>query len=353
MLRLFIIFIGACIGINYYVSARDYEGPVSDHFNGKKFYNISSENSTSTISDLDEPLSKKSFLSFVVKKLTSSWGETPLLNGQAVPKDKNWGSDIDITYINHSTMLVQTEGLNILTDPVWSKRVSPFSFLGPKRHMPVGVDFDNLPKIDIILLSHNHYDHMDLDTLKRLSKRDNPTIYVGLGNKKYLESRKINNVFEMDWGDKKVYSDGVSINAVPAQHFSGRSLTDRDKTLWLGFVFKTQNGDIYFAGDTGYGPFVEEIKKSYPNGFRLAFLPIGAYEPRNFMKKMHTSPDDALKMYKELKVQNAIPIHFGTFDLALEKQNDPTEVLKELLNKEENKSVKWNILWNGQSLNIK
>lgn len=218
--------------------------------------------------------------------------------------------------------------------------------------MPSGVNFDDLPPIDIVLLSHNHYDHMDIDTLKALAKRDKPTIYTGLGNKAYLESKSITGSFEMDWGDRKMFSDSISIDAVPAQHFSARGITDRNKTLWVGFVLRTQDGNIYFAGDTGYGPFIERIEKAYPEGFRLALLPIGAYEPRDFMKPMHMSPDDAIKMYKDLKVQNAIGIHFGTFNLALESQTNPADRLKELLTKEENKNEKWDVLRNGDVAQI-
>lgn len=353
MLRIIVVIIIICAGINYYVSAKGYSGSVTDHFDGKKFYNLVSPDWSNKNQSIENVLPKSSMFSFFYKKLFSSWGQKDLPNGTTTPKEKILGPDIVVTYVNHSTMLIQTEGLNILTDPVWSKRISPFSFFGPSRHMQPGIDFNDLPHIDIVLLSHNHYDHMDLATLKKIYKRDNPVIYTGLGNKKYLEDRDISNIFEMDWGDKKVYSDSISIEAVPAQHFSGRSLTDRNNTLWLGFVIRAPKGDIYFAGDTGYGPFIDRIKKAYPNGFRLAFLPIGAYEPRGFMKEVHMNPDDAINMYKDLGVQNAIAIHFGTFDLALEGQNDPADRIKSLLGDDNNKGVNFNVLWNGQSMDIK
>jgi L-ascorbate metabolism protein UlaG (beta-lactamase superfamily) len=145
----------------------------------------------------------------------------------------------------------------------------------------------------------------------------------------------------------------ISIDCVPAQHFSARSLSDRNKTLWSGFVIRATHGDIYFAGDTGYGPFVEHIKKLYPNGFRLAFLPIGAFKPISFMREMHASPDDAVMMYKELKVEQVIAIHIETFDMAFDKQDEPKERLKEVLATKNSSTINFNTMSNGEFLTIK
>jgi L-ascorbate metabolism protein UlaG (beta-lactamase superfamily) len=173
--------------------------------------------------------------------------------------------------------------------------------------MPPGVAISDLPKIDLILLSHNHYDHLDTKALREISERDKPEIFTTLGNSEYLRARKIPGGKDLDWGEKKKFSDLVSVECVPAQHFSSRALSDRNKTLWAGFVISTAHGDIYFAADTGYGPFGGHIRKMYPKGFRLAFLPIGAFKPQSMMKKMHMSPHDAVRLYKDLLVE----VHFS------------------------------------------
>lgn len=351
MIRIFILIAVIIAGMNYYVSAKGYSGPKSDHFDGTRFHNLTASTTPSSFI-ADDPIANMTFFDFIKQKFKSPWKVEPLSIEAAVPAQRVEGKEIVVTLVNHSTLLIQTEGLNILTDPVWSEKAGPF-YMGLKRYTPPGIEFDKLPPIDFILLSHNHYDHMDVETLKKLSKRDKPIIYTGLGNKAYLEKREITNVFEMDWGDRKVFSDLISIDTVPAQHFTARGLTDRNKTLWVGFVLHTPNGDIYFAGDTGYGPFIERIQKAYPGGFRLAFLPIGAYEPRSFMKPMHMSPSDAVRMYKDLKVQNAFGIHFGTFNLGTESRLAPKEAMDELLKLPENLDVHFKTYINGEVMDLK
>ncbi len=334
--------------INYTLASKTYnprDKEIKAPFDGKKFSNIKDENL------VQEERERISFWSFMKQKRKSpKWTMQDLPSGEAKPKERVNGKEIEVTFINHATVLIQTEGLNILTDPIWSKRASPFSFIGPQRYMPVGISFDNLPEIDIILLSHNHYDHMDIKTLRMLYERYNPVIYTHLGIKDYLEKRDIKEVIDMDWWQEEKYSEHIQIHSVPAQHFSARAISDRNRTLWGGFVVSTNNGDIYFAGDTGYGPFVNEIKEKYPNGFRFAMIPIGAYEPRSFMKQMHTSPDDAILMHKELDIKNSLGIHHGTFSLSLESQFEPQKRIKELLEMEENKDVIFHAILNGESV---
>lgn len=355
ILVFFIIFIIMGVIINYTLASKtfDTEGrELKSIFDGKKFSNIKSDLPEDT-EKTDENKKRPSFWAFAKEKWKSDgWEISGYEQKYFVPEEKVEGSKIVAVFVNHNTVLIQTEGLNILTDPVWSERASPFSFIGPKRYTQAGVNFDDLPKIDIVLLSHNHYDHMDIEALKKLEKRDNPTIYTHLGNKNYLSKRGIQNVVDMDWWDEIKHDDKIQIHSVPAQHFSARAISDRNKTLWGGFVMRLDSGDIYFAGDTGYGPFVNQIKEKYPEGFRFALLPIGAFEPREFMKEMHTSPDDAIMMYKELNVQNALGTHFGTFNLSLESFYAPSDRIKTILMDRASFGIKFHVLQNGESIEI-
>ncbi len=349
-----ILFVIVGIIIYYTLASKtfDTEGrELKSNFDGNKFYNIQ-ESETSIIEE-NKTKDRPSFFTFWKEmRKNKDWEITGYEQKYSVPEEIVEGNTIVATFVNHNTVLIQTEGLNILTDPVWAKRASPFSFVGPKRYTEAGIKFDDLPKIDIVLLSHNHYDHMDIDTLKKLEQKYNPVIYTHLGNKKYLEKRGIKNVIDMDWWDEIKYNEQIKIHSVPAQHFSARAISDRNKTLWGGFVVKTNNGDIYFAGDTGYGPFVNQIKEKYPEGFRFALLPIGAYEPRSFMKEMHTSPDDAVLMYKELGVKTAMGTHFGTFKLSTETFFAPSDRIKTLMMDRVNTNIKFYVFQNGESIII-
>ena len=343
------IFFLICFFIDRYLRAEGYHGPYSDHFDGTRFHNT-----LEFVSRAEKRAGKpfKGLHFFFHKLLYTHWHMRALPHGPTKPTERVVGKDIVVTFINHATVLIQTEGVNIITDPVWSHRVSPFPFLGPARYMAPGVVLANLPHIDLILLSHNHYDHMDIHALRYITRRDRSALYTTLGNKKYLASRKIFNAVEMDWGQSQQFSDQISVDCVPAQHFSARGLSDRNVTLWAGFVIRTPHGDIYFAGDTGYGPFIPFIQKKYPDGFRFAFLPIGAYEPRWFMHTVHMSPDDALMLYEDVKVRQALAIHCGTFDLGIDGQDDATNRLHTLLKEEKHSGVHFTVLQNGEVLRV-
>jgi L-ascorbate metabolism protein UlaG (beta-lactamase superfamily) len=221
--------------------------------------------------------------------------------------------EIRITHINHATILIQVDGVNILTDPIWSERSSAITWAGPKRVRAPGVDMKDLPRIDIILISHDHYDHLDIASLRLLTANHGPKILAGLGVGKLLTSERFDNVVEMDWWEEHAPLPGdLKVVFVPARHNSGRGLFDKNRTLWGGFVITCSVGHIYFAGDTAYGKFLDDIKEKFGE-FRLALLPIGHYEPRWMMQTHHMNPDDAVKAHKHMNVRQSVGIHFGTF----------------------------------------
>lgn len=232
------------------------------------------------------------------------------------------------TFVNHSTVLLQQPGSNILTDPIWSERCSPVAFLGPRRHREPGIQFHHLPPIDTVLLSHNHYDHLDLPTLRRLVARGGTTFVAPLGVGRFLQSRGIAPAHELDWGDS-VSVAGATIHAVPAFHFSGRGPFDRDQTLWCGYMVESAFGLVYFAGDTAFGEHFGWIRGRF-GAPRLALLPIGAYRPRWFMSPVHMDPDEAVEAHRILGAATSIAIHHGTFHLADESIDAPRRRLSEI-----------------------
>jgi L-ascorbate metabolism protein UlaG (beta-lactamase superfamily) len=261
------------------------------------------------------------------------WKETMDSPYGPPPAAKVEGDSIVVTFVNHSTFLIQTRGLNILIDPIWGKRASPVSFIGPRRMRPPGIRFEDLQTVDIILLTHNHYDHLDIETLKKLSAKFGTKIYCPLGVGLYLVKKGIGNVTEMDWWDETDIEQGLSLICTPAQHFSGRGMFDRDRTLWSGYALRTEKGSIYYSGDTGYGDFFKEIAQRI-SPVRLSFLPIGAFKPEWFMSSIHTSPEDAVRIHQILNSPESIGMHFGTFPLADDGMDEPEMTLKDVLKKE-------------------
>ncbi|HEY0224246.1 MAG TPA: MBL fold metallo-hydrolase [Pseudolabrys sp.] len=247
----------------------------------------------------------------------------------AVPKPvaRVTGDGIRVTLVGHATVLLQVAGLNILTDPVWSDRAGPLSWLGVRRARPPAIAFDDLPPIDFILLSHSHYDHLDRPTLAALERRDRPLVITGL---KVGPVTPCTNFVELDWWQRHALRDTVAVTYVPAEHFSARGPFDRNKTLWGGFVIETPFGTIYFAGDTGDGPHIAAIRGRFGPP-ALALLPIGAYLPRWFMAPVHMSPEEAVAAAETLQARVALPIHFGTFRLADDGFEEPVRVLQEAL----------------------
>ncbi len=231
-----------------------------------------------------------------------------------------------LTLIGHSTVLIQINNINILTDPHYSQRSSPVSWAGPKRIIQPAIKFEDLPEIDLVLISHNHYDHLDIPTLKKLNNKFSPIILTGLGNNKLLKSKGIKNVKELNWWDTFNFK-GLNISFTPVQHWSARKLSDKRTTLWGGFYIEGEK-KVFFAGDTGYGKVFKMINERY-GAMDVGLIPIGAYKPRWFMKNAHVNPKEAVKIFNDLKLSKAIGIHFGTFkNLTDEARLKPIEDLE-------------------------
>jgi N-acyl-phosphatidylethanolamine-hydrolysing phospholipase D len=245
-----------------------------------------------------------------------------------LPLIKNPDPDrTQITWIGHSTFLIQIDGVNILTDPIFNNRSSPFSFGGIKRLVPPGLDLQDLPPIHVVIISHNHYDHLDRHTLERLG--DKPAYFVPLGLARWLKREKIENVVELDWWQTSS-STGLKLNSVPVQHFSGRTPFDRNKTLWSGWIIEGKTGKVFFAGDTGYSPVFKEIAGRF-GPMRISIIPIGAYRPRWFMKPVHVDPPEAVRIHLDMNSRQSIASHWGTFKLSDEPIAEPPRYLEKAL----------------------
>lgn len=319
--------------------AREYQP--SDHYNGRHFHNL--ERNARGLGDV--------FTWLRTRKPSKwpAWEENPafpLPQARYSSQIRDWHT----TFINHATVLLQIGPYNLLTDPVWSERVSPFKSLGPKRVRPAGVALKDLPPIDVVLLSHNHYDHMDLATLKWLEQRDHPHVVTGLGNAAILHANGIKHVTELDWWQSVEHKD-LKIHFTPAQHFSGRGVRDRDLTLWGGLWVETEAGSAFFAGDTGYGGHFRAIRERLGEA-RLALLPIGAYEPRWFMSPVHMNPQDAVLAHRDLEARESLAIHFNTFQLTDESIGQPVLDLAAALQKHGMDAASFLVLKEGEGRKI-
>ena len=323
ILLIFAISIVVLLSIRYW-PVRYYNGSASEHYDGSRFFN-------------PELRYSKSFFEVLKWKLTSitpSWPKIhPALQLDSPPDKVNDGS-FRISMVGHSTVLIQTHGINILTDPIWSDRASPFQWIGPKRSVLPGIEFDALPKIDLVIISHNHYDHMDEATIKRLYKEHNPLFITPLGNDTLLQKMEANLLVKsLDWREHfTLDNSAIKIWCYPAQHWSSRWLNDQNKALWGAFVIETPSGNIYFAGDTGYGTgnHFKAAQKHFKE-FKVALLPIGAFKPQWFMSYSHINPSQAVQAMQDLKAQHAIALHFQTFRIADDAFDEPARLLKEAL----------------------
>jgi L-ascorbate metabolism protein UlaG (beta-lactamase superfamily) len=285
------------------------------HFDGKRFYNPDAPQAPG----LPDALRWK---------LTSRPEPSPGFIADvapSIPPRRFAGDAMRTTLVNHSTVLLQHRGTNILTDPIWSERASPLSWIGPRRKRKPGVAWEHLPPIDAVLVSHNHYDHLDLAALRRLAARGDSTFIVPAGCARLLRSRNIGPTEELDWGES-LSLPGCTIHCVQALHFSGRGIFDQNRTLWCGYVIECGARIVYYAGDTAFGPHFAQIRERFGSP-RLALLPIGAYLPRWFMSPVHMGPDEAVRAHRILGAETSIAIHHGTFQLADEGIDTPRKEL--------------------------
>jgi N-acyl-phosphatidylethanolamine-hydrolysing phospholipase D len=256
-----------------------------------------------------------------------------------------------VTWIGHATVLLQMEGYNILTDPHFSKRTSPVQWAGPERVAPLGLALDDLPPIDIVIISHDHFDSLDEQSIKKLRQRpggEKTRFYVPLGLKNWFATRGVDNVFEMDWWDR-LQDEDIEIIAVPVQHWSKRSMFSRNKTLWAGWVIKTDAFRFIFVGDTGYTPHFKEIGEKL-GPFDLAAIPIGAYEPRWFMARHHVNPAESVQIHKDIGSKKSVAIHWGTFILTDEPLDEPPKKLAAALQENQIPAEDFLVLKHGQTI---
>lgn len=300
--------------------------PITDHYDGERFYHSGLE-------------SDKSFWTVLKWSLSRPDGNYPKwvenTTKPQVLKNVEDGK-IATTFVNHASFLLQTKNFNFLTDPLWSDRTSPISFMGPKRFRSPGMKIEELPEIHFIVISHNHYDHMDLKAIEELHKKFKPVFIMPLGNSSYLSDIEGIQTVELDWWqshEMTVRGTAAKITLVPAQHWSSRSLTDKRKALWGGFVVEVDQKKIYFSGDSGYSKNIfSQIGERWKN-FDLALLPIGAYEPRWFMKVNHMNPEESVQAHLDVKSKISVAMHFGTFQLSDEVFGQPEKDFEAAKNK--------------------
>lgn len=304
-----------------------YEGPPSSHFDGERFLNPD-EGEGQWVGDPTRPGNRSSFLMrFIVGDDRPPWPDAVPVE-QVTPERRVTGDRLVITWVGHATVLIQTRGLNILTDPIWSDYATPFPPLGPRRVSPPAVRFEDLPPIDVVLVSHNHYDHMDLPTLGRLWERDRPLIVTSLGNDTVIAGSGAEAVAH-DWGERIELTDNVSVIVTRSHHWGSRWFVDRNRALWSSFVVAAPGGNIFFAGDTGPGDLEWTREAAAYGPVRLALIPIGAYrfEPEQDWSGNHVGPIHVPEIMDGLGAAHGFAIHWRTFRLSYEGYDTPGEEL--------------------------
>jgi L-ascorbate metabolism protein UlaG (beta-lactamase superfamily) len=294
--------------------------PLSDHFNGKTFFNPGEQ-------------AVRGFLDVIKWRMTSKatpWPEHVEVASQVLPAAPT-GDGVIATWVGQSTFLIRGRSATVLTDPVWSETAGPTSWLGPRRVARPAIDFDALPRVDLVLLSHDHYDHCDLVTLRRLALRDKPLIVAPLGYRTLLSGAGFGRIVERDWWQENVPAPGLGVTLVPSRHWTRRTPFDTNRRLWGGYMLRIGGRSVYFTGDSGYqdGLFAEIGRRCGPPD--LALIPIGAYEPRWFMASAHMNPAEAVRVHVEVGARKSIAMHWGTFQLTDEGWDAPIRALNEAL----------------------
>jgi len=260
------------------------------------------------------------------------------------------GAAAVVTFIGHATFLIQTAAGNILTDPMYSQRAGPLNLVGPRRVRQPAARFDDLPPIAIVLLSHNHYDHCDVPTLRALARRFDPLVVTPLGNGRLVRSAGIGRVEELDWW-QSANTAALPVSLTPAHHFSARTPFDRNRALWGGFVVAVDRARIFFAGDSAYAPFFADVRLRL-GPIDLALIPIGAYEPRWFMRAVHMNPAEAVQSHLDLGSPPSVGMHFGTFQLTAEGIDEPVRALKEACREKDVPPLRFRTLAFGESTRL-
>ena len=294
---------------------------VSDHFDGREFHNLDGVPAGRPLSDVLRWKFRGGPVTPWPAHPTSD-AATPTLPASVAP------GEMAATFVGHSTFLLQFGGgCNVLTDPIWSERASPVSFAGPRRVRPPALAFDALPPVSVVLVSHAHYDHLDLPTLRRLEDRFHPLFLTGLGNRTFLQRQGFKHVEELDWWHSfPLPGQNIEATFTPAQHWSARRATNRNRTLWGGFWLRQGDLKVFFGADSGLGRHFALIRERLGTP-TVAFLPIGAYEPRWFMREQHMNPDEAVQAHLTLAAAHSVAMHFGTFRLTDEGIDAPAEAL--------------------------
>jgi L-ascorbate metabolism protein UlaG (beta-lactamase superfamily) len=294
--------------------------PISDHCDGERFFNPHTDDDRS-IADV---------IMWQRTRDKAPWPDAVPLDSHPPPPSTVDPGRVAVTFIGHSTFMLRAADAVILTDPVFTAHAGPFGRIGPRRVRPPAVPLEHLPLPDIVLVSHNHYDHLQPSSLRRCAHGAEPQFVTALGLGPYLRGLTLQNVVELDWWEEADLGGGRRVTCVPAQHFSARTPFNRNRTLWCGFVLRSADETIYFAGDSGYGPHFKEIGRRCPS-IDVALLPIGAYEPRWFMRPVHMNPAEAVQAHADIAPRVSIGMHFGTFQLTDEAIDEPLLALDRAL----------------------